>query len=91
MSSPSEQSYLAMADYIRDFNVKMIDIGRANAEAVSEFAHQIAIAEARPISLIVDDERQARAPSRLLAASNRPSRTLLDGSVGARRTHFARI
>ena len=46
MSSPSGQSYLAMADYIRDFNVKMIDIGWANAEAVFEFAHQIAIAKA---------------------------------------------
>ena len=37
-----EQSYSVTVDNIRDFNVKMIDMAQANAEAVFEFARQLA-------------------------------------------------
>ena len=37
-----EQSYSAAVENIRDFNVKMIDAARANADAIFELAHQIA-------------------------------------------------
>jgi len=40
-----EQSCSATVENIRDFNVKMIDAARANADAVFEFAHQIATAK----------------------------------------------
>jgi hypothetical protein len=35
-----QQSYSITVDNIRDFNVKMIDMAQANAEAVFEFARQ---------------------------------------------------
>jgi phasin len=41
-----EQSYSVTIENIRDFNVKMIDMTRANAEAVFDFALQIATAKA---------------------------------------------
>jgi phasin len=41
-----EQSYSVTVENIRDFNVKMIDMAHANAEAVFEFAHQLATAKA---------------------------------------------
>jgi len=37
-----QQSYSVTIDNIRDFNVKMIDMAQANAEAVFEFARQLA-------------------------------------------------
>ena len=37
-----EQSYSVTVDNIRDFNVKMIDMAQANAEAVFEFARRLA-------------------------------------------------
>jgi phasin len=40
-----QQSYSATVDNIRDFNVKMIDMAQANAEAVFEFARQLATAK----------------------------------------------
>jgi len=40
-----EQSYSVAVENIRDFNVKMIDAARANADAIFEFAHQIATAK----------------------------------------------
>ena len=40
-----EQSCSAAVENIRDFNVKMIDAARANADAVFEFARQIATAK----------------------------------------------
>jgi hypothetical protein len=36
---------LSTVDNIRDFNVKMIDMAQANAEAVFEFARQLATAK----------------------------------------------
>ena len=41
-----EQSYSVMVENIRAFNVKMIDMARANAEAAFDFALQIATAKA---------------------------------------------
>jgi len=41
-----EQSYTVTVDNIRAFNVKMIDMARANAEAGFDFALQIATAKA---------------------------------------------
>ena len=41
-----EQSYSAAAENVRAFNVKMIEMARVNAEAVFDFAHQIASAKA---------------------------------------------
>lgn len=43
-----EQSYSVTADNIRDFNVKIIDLASANAEAVFEFARQLATAKTPP-------------------------------------------
>jgi phasin len=40
-----QQSYSTTVDNIRDFNVKMIDMAQANAEAVFEFARQLATAK----------------------------------------------
>jgi phasin len=40
-----QQSYSVTVDNIRDFNVKMIDMAQANAEAVFEFARQLATAK----------------------------------------------
>ncbi len=40
-----QQSYSITVDNIRDFNVKMIDMAHANAEAVFEFARQLATAK----------------------------------------------
>jgi phasin len=40
------QSYSATVENIRDFNIKMIDMARANTEAVFEFAREIATAKA---------------------------------------------
>ena len=40
-----EQSYSAAVENVRDFNVKMIDAARANAEAIFDFAHQMATAK----------------------------------------------
>jgi phasin len=37
-----QQSYTATVENIRDFNVKMIDMAQANAEAVFGFARQLA-------------------------------------------------
>jgi phasin len=41
-----EQSYSATVESIRDFNIKMIDMARANTEAVFDFALQISTAKA---------------------------------------------
>ncbi|MFZ0421808.1 MAG: phasin family protein [Xanthobacteraceae bacterium] len=41
-----EQSYSAAAENVRAFNVKMIDMARANTEAVFDFALKIASAKA---------------------------------------------
>jgi phasin len=41
-----EQSYSVAVENARAFNVKMIDMARANAEAVFDFAHKIASAKA---------------------------------------------
>ena len=41
-----EQGYSAAIENIRDFNVKMIDMARANANAAFDFALQIASAKA---------------------------------------------
>jgi len=41
-----EQSYSVTVENIRDFNVKMIDMARANAGAVFQFARQLATAKA---------------------------------------------
>ena len=40
-----QQSYSITVDNIRDFNMKMIDMAHANAEAVFEFARQLATAK----------------------------------------------
>src|ERR1700720_4516522 len=40
-----QQSYSITVDNIRDFNMKMIDMAQANAEAVFEFARQLATAK----------------------------------------------
>jgi len=40
-----QQSYSVTVDNIRDFNVKMIDMAQTNAEAVFEFARQLATAK----------------------------------------------
>jgi phasin len=40
-----QQSYSVTVDNIRDFNVKMIDMAQANAEAVFECARQLAVAK----------------------------------------------
>src|SRR5207237_4711849 len=40
-----QQSYSVTVDNIRDFNVKMIDMAQANAEAVFDFARQLATAK----------------------------------------------
>jgi phasin len=40
-----QQSYSVTVDNIRDFNVKIIDMAQANAEAVFEFARQLATAK----------------------------------------------
>ncbi len=40
-----EQSYSATVENVRDFNVKMIDMAQANAEAVFELARQLATAK----------------------------------------------
>jgi phasin len=40
-----QQSYSITVDNIRDFNIKMIDMAQANAEAVFEFARQLATAK----------------------------------------------
>jgi phasin len=40
-----QQSYSITVDNIRNFNVKMIDMAQANAEAVFEFARQLATAK----------------------------------------------
>jgi len=42
----AEQSYSVTAENIRAFNVKMIDMARANADAVWDFSLQIATAKA---------------------------------------------
>ena len=39
-----EKSYSVTADNIRDFNVKIIDVASANAEAVFQIARQLATA-----------------------------------------------
>ena len=41
-----EQSYSVAVENIRTFNVKMIDMARANSEAVFDFARQITSAKA---------------------------------------------
>jgi len=40
-----EQSYSAMFKNVRDFNVKMMEMARGNAEAIFEFAGQLATAK----------------------------------------------
>jgi len=40
-----QQSYSATVENVRDFNVKMIDMAQANAEAVFDLARQLATAK----------------------------------------------
>ena len=44
-TSNHDQNISATVESIRDFNVKMIDMAQANAEAVFEFARQLATAK----------------------------------------------
>ena len=43
-----EQSYSATVENMRDYNLKMIDMARANTEGVFEFARQLTTAKSPP-------------------------------------------